>query len=319
MSTTSATAIISDESALRAAVIAAPDDDAPRLVFADEIEERGRVEEAVFIRDQIAGRPTDFGPGGQKAIDDYHKRIRIARSVMGGRLVDLLFREWQDVTRVSNPAPDRPFFQVILTSNRGEWCVNSIAPTNGLQELQLPRISVLIRRGFVEELCIPVDSWRYGANEFLTLNPLRRIQDFRPGSPGVYDVDLRDEHERIAQAKSRKHPPPEPVPILHVGGHLHGLRSPVQPNADSWKMPTVIRYPFAEMHRAFIAAHGPGRRGSTPAEYRLQSVSVRSPAGLYTEEIYVLGSLTEAEVVGMMDDISNHEARRYIAASPRIR
>lgn len=41
-----------DELALLAAIIAAPDDDLPRLVYADWIEERGRPERAAFVRVQ---------------------------------------------------------------------------------------------------------------------------------------------------------------------------------------------------------------------------------------------------------------------------
>ena len=42
-----------ERDALRAAVVASPDDDLPRLVFADYLEERGEPARAAFIRDQI--------------------------------------------------------------------------------------------------------------------------------------------------------------------------------------------------------------------------------------------------------------------------
>jgi uncharacterized protein (TIGR02996 family) len=43
------------EAALRAAVAAAPDDDTPRLVYADWLDEHGRPDYACFIREQIDG------------------------------------------------------------------------------------------------------------------------------------------------------------------------------------------------------------------------------------------------------------------------
>src|SRR5947209_6126110 len=42
-----------DESAFVAAILAAPDDDGPRLVFADWLEERGDTDRSEFIRVQI--------------------------------------------------------------------------------------------------------------------------------------------------------------------------------------------------------------------------------------------------------------------------
>jgi len=45
---------MSDESALLAAIRAAPEDDAPRLVYADWLDEHGQPERAEFIRVQVA-------------------------------------------------------------------------------------------------------------------------------------------------------------------------------------------------------------------------------------------------------------------------
>src|SRR5689334_13851092 len=42
-----------DRSALLAAIVAAPDDDAPRLVYADWLDEHGDPDRAEFIRHQI--------------------------------------------------------------------------------------------------------------------------------------------------------------------------------------------------------------------------------------------------------------------------
>ncbi len=52
---------MTDEEALLRAVIADPDDDAPRLIYADWLDENGQCERAEFIRIQIAlhGMPVD--------------------------------------------------------------------------------------------------------------------------------------------------------------------------------------------------------------------------------------------------------------------
>ena len=44
---------MSDATALLAAIRAAPDDDAPRLIYADWLDEHGQPERAEFIRVQI--------------------------------------------------------------------------------------------------------------------------------------------------------------------------------------------------------------------------------------------------------------------------
>ena len=53
---------MTDRDALYRAILAHPDDDTPRLVYADWLEENGRAEEAEFIRVECrleAGHPDD--------------------------------------------------------------------------------------------------------------------------------------------------------------------------------------------------------------------------------------------------------------------
>jgi uncharacterized protein (TIGR02996 family) len=54
--------VTGDERALLAAIVAAPDDDLPRLVYADWLEENGRPERAEFIRVQIELSRLGFSP-----------------------------------------------------------------------------------------------------------------------------------------------------------------------------------------------------------------------------------------------------------------
>src|SRR5687767_1651799 len=50
-----------DEATFYRAILAAPDDDGPRLVFADWLEERGELARAEFIRVQCRLARTDWG------------------------------------------------------------------------------------------------------------------------------------------------------------------------------------------------------------------------------------------------------------------
>jgi uncharacterized protein (TIGR02996 family) len=61
----------SDESAMLAAIRAAPDDDAPRLVYADWLEEHGQTLRAHLIRGQIAGKWFGLKPRGLRIMFPY--------------------------------------------------------------------------------------------------------------------------------------------------------------------------------------------------------------------------------------------------------
>lgn len=56
-STCSQGLIVTERDAFLASIAAAPDDDLPRLVFADWLEDRGDADRAAFIRHQISGQP----------------------------------------------------------------------------------------------------------------------------------------------------------------------------------------------------------------------------------------------------------------------
>ncbi|HEX4612951.1 MAG TPA: TIGR02996 domain-containing protein [Urbifossiella sp.] len=59
---------MTDEEALRAAVLAHPDDDTPRLVYADWCDDAGDTDRAAFIRAQIAAaRAEPYSPGVREA------------------------------------------------------------------------------------------------------------------------------------------------------------------------------------------------------------------------------------------------------------
>jgi uncharacterized protein (TIGR02996 family) len=59
---------MTDGDALRRAIVETPDDDTPRLVYADWLDENGRAARAAFIRAQVeAARADPFGPQARKA------------------------------------------------------------------------------------------------------------------------------------------------------------------------------------------------------------------------------------------------------------
>ena len=62
---------LSDEDALLRAVIAAPEDNAPRLVFADWLDEHGDPQRARLIRAQIAGKWLGYKVRGLRTMFPY--------------------------------------------------------------------------------------------------------------------------------------------------------------------------------------------------------------------------------------------------------
>jgi uncharacterized protein (TIGR02996 family) len=59
---------MTDGEALRRAIVADPDDDTPRLIYADWLDENGRPDRAAFVRAQIeAARAEPFGPAARAA------------------------------------------------------------------------------------------------------------------------------------------------------------------------------------------------------------------------------------------------------------
>src|SRR5262245_14653923 len=108
---------MSERDALFQAVLDAPGDDAPRLVFADWLDENGEPERAELIRVQIAAARTPF----------YEARY------------DALNRRADE----------------LIVAHRTAW--------------RLPNLRAgdqVFRRGFVEEITVPVDVFRQTGEEF---------------------------------------------------------------------------------------------------------------------------------------------------------
>src|SRR5262245_51635979 len=73
---------MTDGDALRRAILAEPDDDTPRLVYADWLQENGNTDRAEFIRAQIeAVRAEPFGPKARKADERADGILKVYRHV----------------------------------------------------------------------------------------------------------------------------------------------------------------------------------------------------------------------------------------------
>ena len=157
---------MSDRDAFLAAIHDAPDDDAPRLVFADWLEERGEVERAEFIRIQIEMRREH----------DAHGRITPRLDTLFLQQRELFQRPWADVLRRCGAAKvstyargfsTREFFlpadnfareaaelagwfgpqsQLVLSRCRG-----SLAPVSRCPELRWLRTLTLVRDWDVQD------------------------------------------------------------------------------------------------------------------------------------------------------------------------
>jgi uncharacterized protein (TIGR02996 family) len=85
---------MTDREALLAAIHAEPDDDTPRLVYADWLQENGQPERADFIRLQIeAVRAEPFGPQGRRAAERARDLLEAHRHAWTRHLHDG-FVEW---------------------------------------------------------------------------------------------------------------------------------------------------------------------------------------------------------------------------------
>ena len=80
---------MTDGDALRRAVVADPDDDTPRLIYADWLDEHGDPDRAAFIRAQVeAARAEPFGPSARAAADQADRLLTRHRASWADHLGD---------------------------------------------------------------------------------------------------------------------------------------------------------------------------------------------------------------------------------------
>jgi uncharacterized protein (TIGR02996 family) len=134
-----------DEAFLQA-IREAPSDDAPRLIYADWLEEEGRAERAEFIRLQcrLASLP----------------QVDESRGILEARLEVLLRRNWEEwvgpLREIAGPKYDR--------YSEG-WLRRAYHP-EGLQRF---------RRGFVDRLTLDAELFLANAGKLASLVPLRHL------------------------------------------------------------------------------------------------------------------------------------------------
>jgi len=146
---------MTERDALHAAVCANPDDDTPRLVFADWLQEHGEEERAEFIRVQIE---LERLPVGKK---------RAAKEARAKELLDAHEKEWAK--------PVQPF---VAGHHRGTYA-------------DLYRDPVVFRRGFVDVLSTEAELFCKSAEEMFAAAPIR---EFRFDECGGFDDLAKCKH-----------------------------------------------------------------------------------------------------------------------------
>ncbi len=139
--------------ALMAAVLASPDDDLPRLVYADHLDERdgpGDRERAEFIRTQV-----ELARIRKKNFDRIQSGGPMLTQEESASVPVLTERErklWKDASQESirNSMP--------AATSRKYWCVHRDADGN-----LGPALAVVARRGFVDEVRCTLADW-FGRN-----------------------------------------------------------------------------------------------------------------------------------------------------------
>lgn len=173
-----------DELALLKAIASAPDDDLPRLVFADWLDEHGRGERAEFIRLQVA----DAGPmtGAERVmIRERIKELQQAHQPVWFRELPRWVRQWY---------VDRAYHRMQY------------------------------RRGFVEEVCVIASHFLRFGPQLLERTPVARLDVYHlrglrttlAGCPWLGRVPyLNLSHERLEEAGAA---------ALARNRHLGGVR-----------------------------------------------------------------------------------------------
>jgi uncharacterized protein (TIGR02996 family) len=131
---------MTDRDSLLAAVLAAPDEDTPRLVYADACDETGDHDRAEFVRVQVELARIEATPNWR-----YHTRGKLHE-----RYIDLLVREGE--------LKDTEAFL--------SWCGRLVCRISCETEY---------RRGFVESVTCSSQDWLAHSAAILAAHPVRRV------------------------------------------------------------------------------------------------------------------------------------------------
>ncbi len=178
---------------LLAEIIANPDEDTPRVVYADAIEEAGDADRAAFIRAQVE---LALRPHGQSK----YRHALVCRRNGRGVLV---------------PGYPLPWPNLRVSHVRGEWeSEESHGPT--------------VRRGFVEAVTCSAEDWLRHADHVRRQHPVTRVTlTTDPG--GYWEGDsATDEATYVLPGYSRTVTAGE----AHAAFHADGWRSTGHPSSD---------------------------------------------------------------------------------------
>lgn len=139
-----------EEAALLRAVLGRPDDDVPRLVLADWLDEHGQPERAEFVR---------FGCELARQDAEDEAANRLGTNPLRGRERSLLLDHWKTWVPWADHGSS---FEVILS---GRWSFSGTP-------------AVAFRRGFVAEIHLPVGQLLNHAADLFADHPITRV---RPG------------------------------------------------------------------------------------------------------------------------------------------
>ncbi len=224
---------MSDGEALRRAVLAEPDEDTPRLIYADWLDENGQGDRAAFIRDQIeAVRADPFGVQSRNASKRAAELRKKHRTEWWRPIREACQRQYPDFVAVqvseaqANPLPD-------------------VVP-----------VLVQFERGFVEHLTTHPDVFCRVAESVLVTEPIQSLKLFRFGTASesplqpVYDLPQLQQIRRLEFAPGTEFLHDEYV-ALADSPHLNGLRDlcvrgcPIHP---IWVVSVLVNNGFPELH-----------------------------------------------------------------------
>ncbi|WP_439631319.1 TIGR02996 domain-containing protein [Gemmata sp.] len=210
---------MSDGVALRRAVLAEPDEDLPRLAFADWLDENGRAARAELVRAQIeVARAEPFAPAARAA------------AARAGELLDAHGTEW------------RGDFRAAVQESLGD---DEAVHVSGTLAAPLPgvvRVQVQFERGFIGHVALQSDVFVRVADAVFEAEPVQSLRIERtPGLPDaweslepVFEVGHLARVRRLEFAPRTEFVHDEYVAILGAA-HLGGLTDlvirecPVQP------------------------------------------------------------------------------------------
>jgi uncharacterized protein (TIGR02996 family) len=144
---------MTDQDALLRSVLPNPDDDAPRLVYADWLEERGRAEDAEFIRVQIEFDRL-VGVDGAFHVNSQSRLQRIPAHI------ERLQRRQTELWRGGAGRPDLP-------SDMSNWTISADP---------FSEHSLFLRRGFIEAVRVVTNAFLRVAGRLFARQPVAQVR-----------------------------------------------------------------------------------------------------------------------------------------------